>query len=174
MDDHRCGTQPGRIKDRYKCSDCTYEPYNIKNMWKHCEAAKHETSPHHGIDKVTKTRYNTDLGCICRRCNKGFASEKSAALHKINCYTKHNTKRIQTTKYTCKQCGMATIQKSVALRHYRRCRKGTWTGGLQEEELGVKRVNIELNMRNYVERRITTMIFNRTSHIFTNIGAPSK
>ena len=35
----------------------------------------------------------------------------------------------------------------------------------------MKRINIELNMRNYDERRITTMIFNRTSHIFTNIGA---
>ena len=120
---------------------------------------------------VTMTRYNTDPSCICRRCNKGFASQKSAALHKINCYAKHSTKRIQTTKYTCKQCGEATILKSVALRHYRRCRKGTWTGGLQEEELVVKRINIELNMRNYDERRITTMIFDRTSHTFTNFGA---
>ena len=135
MGNHTCSRHAKRIKGKYKCSECTYEAYNITNMWSHCEDANHQTGSEHGINKETMTRYNTDLSCICRRCNKGFATENSAALHKRNCYTKRNIKRIQTTKYTCKRCGKATILKSVALRHYRRCIKGTWTGGLQEEKL---------------------------------------
>ena len=59
--------------------------------------------------------------------------------------------------------------KSVALRHYRSCKKGTWRGGIQEEDLGVKMLTIELNMANYDEHRITNLIFNQTSHIFANI-----
>ena len=171
MDTHTYSRQAKRIKGRYRCSDCRYEAYNIKNMWSHCEEANHQTGSEQGINKETTRRYNTDPAYICRRCNKGFATKKSAALHKRNCYAKRNIKRTQTTKYTCKRCGKATILKSVALIHYRRCRKGIWTGGLQEEELGVKKINIELNIRNYDEQRITSSSFNHTSHIFTNIGA---
>ena len=140
-------------------------------MWSHCEDGNHQTGSEHGINKETMTRYNTEPSCICRCCNKGFATKKSAALHKRNCYTTRNVRRMQTTKYTCKKCGKATILKSVSLRHYRSCRKGTWTGGLQQVELGVKEVNIDLNMENYDEHRITNILFNRTPQVFTNIGA---
>ena len=49
--------------------------------------------------------------------------------------------------------------KSAALRHYRSCKKGTWSGGIQEEDLGVRKLTIRLNMANYDEHRITNLIF---------------
>ena len=55
--------------------------------------------------------------------------------------------------------------KSAALRHYRRCKKGTWSGGIQEEYLGVKKLTIELNMANNDEHGITNLIFNQTSQV---------
>ena len=105
-------------------------------MWAHNKEARHKPTPNHGIETQIMSRYNTDPACICNRCNKGFASEKSAGLHKQSCRKKVNPARIRTTKYTCKKCGKATILKSAALRHFKKCRKGTWTGGIQPNDLG--------------------------------------
>ena len=127
MRNHDCTKKDEYTKGRYKCSECAYEAYNITNIWRHCDKEKHPTGSEHGVNKETMTRYNTDLSSICKRCNKGFAMEKSCKHHKRNCSSKHNVKRTHTIKYTCKRCGKATIMKSPALRHYRSCKKGTCT-----------------------------------------------
>ena len=112
-DKHNCHDQ-NNPTGRYRCSDCAYETYNIRRMWAHNKEGRHKPTPNHGIETQIMSRCNTDPACICNRCNKGFASEKSAGLHKQSCRKNVNPARIRTTKYTCKKCGKATILKSAA------------------------------------------------------------
>ena len=96
MTNHDCTKKEEYTKGRYKCSECAYEAYNITNMWRHCDKEKHPTGTERGVNKETMTRYNADRSCICKRCNNGFATEKSCQHHKRNCYSKHNVKHTQS------------------------------------------------------------------------------
>ena len=76
MRNHDCTKKDEYTKGRYKCSECAYEAYNITNMWGHCDKEKHPTG--------------TEQGGICKRCNKGFATEKSRK-HKLLLQTQRQT-----------------------------------------------------------------------------------
>ena len=56
--------------------------------------------------------------------------------------------------------------KSAAQRHYKRCTKGAWRGGLN---IGGTKITVELNLNRVNEERISGAIFAETSHVFQNL-----
>ena len=91
-------------------------------------------------------------------------------LHYTRRAAKKIPSRIRTVKYICKKCGKATILKSAALRHFKKCTKGTWTSGIQPNNLGTQKIAIQFAMEHYNEHRIATKLFNEPSHVFNNLG----
>ena len=133
-DEQNCHDQ-NNPTGRYRCSDCACETYNIRRMWAHNKETRHKPTPNHGIETQIMSRYNTDPACICNRCNKGFASEKSAGLHKQSC-----RKKGKSSKDTYDEIHMQKVRKGYYTKisgtsHFKKCREGTWTGGIQPNDL---------------------------------------
>ena len=73
---------------------------------------------------------------------------------------------MHTLKHKCRQCGRSFMLKSAAQRHYKRCTKGAWRGGLN---IGGIKITVELNLNRVNEERISGAIFAETSHVFQNL-----
>ena len=169
---HTCIKNIKRAAGRFVCNACPTECYDIQEMWNYIDETKnHKGKSSNGSRAIIVHKGNTDLSCLCAKCNKGFTNSISCQKHYDICAKKTNCMRQHTIKYVCKKCGKCSIMKHSAARHFRQC-KINLTGGnpTLAEQLHVDRRKVELNLKTYNELSITRKIFKETSNVFADIG----
>ena len=165
---HVCAKNIKRNNGRYVCNSCDFESYDIDGLWDHVDKVKHNGIwSACGIKRSVMTLFNSPRDCICAKCGKGFTNPVSADKHFADCSKRPLMRIIKTIKYCCKTCGHASLMKTTAQRHFRKCNSQLLGGsGLLINRLNVQKKLVKLDLAKYNEKLISKQIFTNTVKIF--------